>query len=66
MEQRELEIRPLGPAVGDDGPEAGEAEGELAGDRHDLPGEVAFFGDFEEAEEEKGFVRGGTSRAVDF
>jgi hypothetical protein len=52
--------------VGDDGPEAGEAEGVLAGDRHDLPGEGAFFGEFEKAEEDKGFVRGGASGAVDF
>jgi hypothetical protein len=29
--------------VDDDGPEAGEAEGELGGDPHALPGEGAFF-----------------------
>jgi len=66
VKQGELQVRTVGPAVGDDGPEAGEAEGELAGDRQDLTGEGAFFGEFEEAEEEKGFMRGGASGAVDF
>jgi hypothetical protein len=63
---RKIQTTKMGPAGGDDGPEAGEAKGELAGDRQGFPGEGAFFGEFEEAEEEKGFVRGGASGAVDF
>jgi hypothetical protein len=66
VEQGELQVGPLWSAVGDDGPVAGEAEDEFAGDRKGLLGQAAFFGEFEEAEEEQGFVRGGASGAVDF
>jgi hypothetical protein len=66
VEQGQLQIGFLRPAVGDDGPEAGEAEGKLAGDRQELSGEGAFFGEFEKTEQEQGLVRRGAPGAVDF
>ena len=66
VEQGQLQVGFLRPAVDDDGPEAGEAEGEFAGDRQELIGEDTFFGEFEKTEQEQGFVRRGAPGAVDF
>lgn len=65
MIERHLDVRPLRPAVGDDGPVAGEAEGKFAGHGQKLLGESALFGNFQQTEKQQGFVRGRAFGAVD-
>jgi hypothetical protein len=65
MEERELDLRPLRPPIGNHRPVAGKAKGQFAGDRHDFLRQAAFSGDFQQALEKEGFVRGRAFGSVD-
>ena len=65
MKQGEFYLWTLRPPVGDNRPVTGKAEGQLAGNRHDILSEPAFLCYFQQTEEEQRFVRSRALSSVD-